>query len=189
MNAPAAIVIGCSAGGVDALKTVLGGLHPALAQTILVCLHSRSDTVDMLCDVLARTSALPVIEAIERQRAAPGVVHLAPSGYHLLVESDLHFALSIDARVNYARPSIDVLFQSAAEAWRDTLIGVVLTGANADGAQGLQCIRQLGGIAVVQLPADAEATAMPQAALDTAGADYCLPLSAIAPLLNRLCLV
>jgi len=104
------------------------------------------------------------------------------------VESDLHFALSIDPRVNHARPSIDVLFHSAAEAWGDGLLGVVLTGANADGAAGLRRIRQLGGLAVVQSPADAEATAMPQAALDIAGADYCVPLSDIAPLLNRLCM-
>jgi two-component system chemotaxis response regulator CheB len=188
MSVPAAIVIGCSAGGVDALKTVLGGLDGALAQTILVCCHSRSETTDMLCDVLARVSALPVTEAVERKLACPGVVHLAPSGYHLLVESDLHFALSIDARVNYARPSIDVLFESAAAAWREALIGVVLTGANADGAQGLRQIRRLGGVAVVQSPADATAPAMPQAALDTAGADYCMLLTEIAPLLNRLCL-
>lgn len=188
MSGPAAIVIGCSAGGVDALKTVLGGLDARLSQAILVCLHSRSDTVDMLCSVLGRVSPLPVTEAVERQQVQSGVVHLAPSGYHLLVESDLHFALSIDPRVNHARPSIDVLFHSAAEAWGDGLLGVVLTGANADGAAGLRRIRQLGGLAVVQSPADAEATAMPQAALDIAGADYCVPLSDIAPLLNRLCM-
>jgi two-component system chemotaxis response regulator CheB len=100
----------------------------------------------------------------------------------------MQFALSADARVNYARPSIDVLFHSAAEAWRQGLVGVILTGANADGAAGLRRIRQLGGTAVVQSPADAEAPAMPQAALDAAGADYCLPLSDIGPLLNQLCL-
>lgn len=188
MNTPAAIAIGCSAGGVDALKRVLGDLDARLSQIVLVCLHSRSDTVNMLCEVLGRISPLPVREAVEREAAQPGVVHLAPSGYHLLVESDLHFSLSIDPRVNHARPSIDVLFHSVAEVWRDRLIGVVLTGANADGAAGLRRIRQLGGLAVVQSPQDAEAAAMPQAALDTAGADYCVPLSAIAPLLNRLCL-
>lgn len=188
MSTPTAIAIGCSAGGVDALKSVLGGLDAKLSQVILVCLHSHADTVDMLCEVLGRMSALPVTEAVEREAVQPGVVYLAPSGYHLLVESDLHFALSIDPRVNHARPSIDVLFYSAAEAWRDGLIGVVLTGANADGAAGLRRIRQLGGLAVVQSPADAEAATMPQAALDIAGADYCVPLSEIAHVLNRLCL-
>ncbi|GLQ88125.1 chemotaxis protein CheB [Dyella flagellata] len=187
MTTPAAIAIGCSAGGVDALMTLLGALDARLRQSVLVCCH-RSDAMDILGDVLGRMSVLPVIEAVERQPVQAGVVHLAPSGYHLLVESDLHFALSADPRVNYSRPSIDVLFCSAAEVWRQALIGVILTGANADGAAGLQRIRELGGVAIVQSPTDAEATAMPQAALDMAGADYCLPLPDIAPLLNRLCL-
>jgi two-component system chemotaxis response regulator CheB len=167
--------------------TLLGGLDPRLPQPLMVCCH-RSDTMDILSDVLGRASALPVADAVERQALQPGVVHMAPAGYHLLVESDLHFALSADARVNYSRPSIDVLFRSAAEVFGAGLVGVVLTGANADGAAGLQRIRQLGGIAIVQLPSDAEASTMPQAALDLAGADYCLPLSDIASLLNRLCL-
>lgn len=188
MNQPAAIAIGCSAGGVDALMTLLGGLDPHLPQTVLVCCH-RSDTMDILSDVLGRASALPVRDAVERELAQPGIVQLAPAGYHLLVERDRQFALSADARVNYARPSIDVLLCSAAEVWRQALIGVILTGANADGAAGLRRIRELGGVAVVQSPADAEAAVMPQAALDRAGADYALPLSHIAPLLNRLCLV
>ncbi|GAB2586757.1 chemotaxis protein CheB [Dyella jejuensis] len=188
MSTPAALVIGCSAGGVDALKAVIGGLDGRLRQAILVCCHSRSDSMSLLCEVLARVSALPVVEAAERHSVQSGVVQLAPSGYHLLVENDLHFALSIDPRVNYARPSIDVMFHSAAEAWRETLVGVVLTGGNADGADGLRRIRQLGGLAVVQSPADAEAPAMPQAALDAAGADHCVALADIAPLLNRLCL-
>jgi two-component system, chemotaxis family, protein-glutamate methylesterase/glutaminase len=189
MNVPAAIVVGCSAGGVDALKTVLGSLDERLQQAILVCCHSSSDTMDLLCEVLTRVSPLPVIEAAERDAVRAGVVQLAPSGYHLLVESDLHFALSIDPRVNYARPSIDVMFTSAAEVWQRRLIGVVLTGGNADGAQGLHRIRELGGIGIVQSPAEAEAPTMPQAALDIAGADHCVALNDIAPLLNRLCLV
>jgi two-component system chemotaxis response regulator CheB len=187
MSAPAAIVIGCSAGGVDALMTLLGHLDARLRQPVLVCCH-RSGTMDVLADVLGRASVLPVVDAVEREPVRPGVVHLAPAGYHLLVESNLHFALSADARVNFSRPSIDVLFHSAAAVWQQRLIGVVLTGANADGAAGLQRIRQLGGIAIVQSPSDAEVATMPQAALDVAGADYCVPLSDIAPLLNRLCL-
>jgi len=104
------------------------------------------------------------------------------------VETSRRFALSVDQRVSFARPSIDVLFESAAEAYRDTLIGIVLTGANSDGADGLLQVRQGGGLAVVQEPSDAEVSTMPAAALERAGADHCLPLAAIAPLLNRLCL-
>ncbi|KRF00381.1 hypothetical protein ASG87_13385 [Frateuria sp. Soil773] len=188
MTAPQAVVVGCSAGGLDALKILLGGLDPALPQAVLVCCHSGSDSVELLCELLGRACPLPVFEALERQPVRGGAVQLAPSGYHLLVEADRHFALSVDPRVCHARPSIDVLFTSAAEVWRDALVGVVLTGANADGADGLRQLRRLGGCAVVQSPSDAEAPAMPQAALDRAGADHCVTLEAIAPLLNRLCL-
>jgi len=188
MTAPQAIAIGCSAGGLDALKVLLGGLDPRLTQTALVCCHSGSDTVELLCEVLQRSSTLPVIEAAERRPVQASTVHLAPGGYHLLVEKDRHFALSVDPRVQYARPSIDVMFCSAAEVWHEKLIGVVLTGGNADGASGLQRIRELGGIAIVQSPSNAEMPTMPQAALDTAGADHCVDLSDIAPLINRLCL-
>ncbi|MGH8157715.1 MAG: chemotaxis protein CheB [Rhodanobacter sp.] len=186
-SVPEAIVIGCSQGGFNALKLLLGALDPRLPQTVLVCCHTASGA-GVLAGLLASHSALPVFEAAERQPAAAGIVHVAPGGYHLLLEHDRHFALSVDEPVYFARPSIDVLFASAADAYHAGLIGVVLTGANRDGADGLLQIRAHGGIAVVQAPADAEAAAMPQAALDIAGADYCLPLEQVAPLLNRLCL-
>lgn len=188
MNAPEAIVIGCSAGGLTALETLLAALDPLLPQPLVVCCHTGSSNVDMLCELLSCHAALPVIEAREREPLQPGMVHVAPSGYHLLVEPDRRFALSVDPRVSFARPSIDVLFDSAAAAYRDTLVGVVLTGANKDGAEGLATIRRLGGVAIVQEPGDAESPTMPQAALDHAGADHRLPLAAVAPLLNRLCL-
>ncbi|QAU23622.1 chemotaxis protein CheB [Dyella sp. M7H15-1] len=189
MNMPQAIAIGCSAGGVDALKAIISGLDARLNLPILVCCHTGSDTVELLCEILDRASPLAVTEARERHPVQDGTVHLAPSGYHLLIEHDRHFALSIDPRVNYVRPSIDVMFCSAAEVWHEKLIGIVLTGGNADGASGLQRIRELGGTAIVQSPSSAEMPTMPQAALDTAGADYCVDLSDIAPLINRLCLV
>lgn len=119
--------------------------------------------------------------------ASGGRVHVAPGGYHLLLEQDRHFALSVDEPECFPRPSIDVLFASAADVYRAALIGVVLTGASRDGAAGLARIRAQGGIAVIHTPASAEAAAMPQAALDIAGTDYGVPLEQIAPLLNRLC--
>ncbi|WP_130619588.1 chemotaxis protein CheB [Dyella amyloliquefaciens] len=188
MAAPVAIVIGCSAGGLTALEILFSGLLPILPQPIAVCCHTGSATVDLMCELLARHASMPVVEARERAPLEAGVIHVAPSGYHLLVEPSRRFSLSVDERVSYARPSIDVLFESAAEAYRDTLIGVLLTGANSDGAEGLARIRRNGGLAIVQDPADAESPAMPMAALDIAGTDHCLPLAAIAPLLNRLCL-
>ncbi|QNK02699.1 chemotaxis protein CheB [Dyella telluris] len=188
MAAPQAIVIGCSAGGLTALEQLLAGLDPALPQAIAVCCHTGSANVDLMCELLAKYATLPVEEARERAPMRGGVIHVAPSGYHLLVETSRRFALSVDQRVSFARPSIDVLFESAAEAWREALVGVVLTGANSDGARGLLKVRQGGGVAIVQDPADAESPTMPTVALELAGADHCLPLADIAPLLNRLCL-
>lgn len=188
MATPQAIVIGCSAGGLTALESLFAALAPALSQPIVVCCHTGSSTVDLLCELLGDHASLPVVEAREREPLKGGVIHIAPSGYHLLVEANRRFSLSVDERVSFARPSIDVLFDSAAEAYREGLIGIVLTGANRDGAEGLSRIRRLGGLAIVQDPPEAEVPAMPQAALDLAGSDHCLPLAAIAPLLNRLCL-
>ena len=187
MTRPEAIVIGCSMGGFNALKVVLAALDPRLPQALLVCCHTAGN-VEAMCELLASHSTLPVVEARERGPVSGNTVHVAPGGYHLLLEHDRHFALSVDERVCFSRPSIDVLFESAADVYHAALIGVVLTGANRDGADGLGQIRAHGGIAVVQAPVSAEAATMPQAALDIAGADYCLPLEQIAPLLNRLCL-
>jgi two-component system chemotaxis response regulator CheB len=111
---------------------------------------------------------------------------VAPADYHLLVEDD-RFALSVDARVQFARPSIDVLFESVAEGYRDRAIGIVLTGANADGAEGLAAIKRNGGVVIVQDPETATRKAMPEAALAAAVADAVLPLEAIGPFLLGLC--
>lgn len=184
---PSAVVVGCSAGGVHALGTLLSALAPNLLCPLIVVCHTGSEDVEMLRDVLALKSAIPVQEAAERHAPRPGIAYLAPAGYHLMLESDGHFALTVDARVCYSRPSIDVLFESAASVHRERLIGVVLTGANDDGAKGLKAIRDAGGLAIVQSPADAVATAMPEAAIRIAGADHILPLAGIAPLLNCLC--
>jgi two-component system chemotaxis response regulator CheB len=186
-QAPQAVVMGCSAGGMNALRIVLAGLRAGLAVPVVVVCHTGSDDVTTFCELIGAGCALPVREARERETAVPGVVHVAPSGYHLLLERDGRFSLSVDERVAFARPAIDVLFETAAAAFDGRLVGVVMTGANNDGAAGLRQIRLRGGIAVVQDPEDAYAAAMPRAALQTAGADHCLALDAIAPLLNRLC--
>ena len=188
MHRPEAIAIGCSQGGFHALRILLGGLDRRLAQSVLICCHTSGDN-SILCDLLAKHSTLPVIEARERTVAIAGTVHVAPGDYHLLLEHDRRFALSADGHVRFSRPSIDVMFDCASDVYGAGLIGVVLTGANRDGAEGLGKIRQRGGVAVVQAPDSAEAPAMPRAALETAGADHCVPLEQIAPLLNRLCRV
>lgn len=187
MSTPRAIVIGCSAGGMRALKQMLSNLRTDLGAPILAVCHTGSEDVTTLCELIGASSALPVREASERHCAHDNTVYIAPGGYHLLVEAGARMTLSVDERVAFARPAIDVLFESAADAYGSELIGIVMTGANHDGAHGLLRIRQRRGIAIVQEPLDAEAPAMPQAALDLAGADHCVPLRDIAPLLNRLC--
>lgn len=175
------VAIGASAGGLAALKKVLCELPAGYPWPVVVVLHSspryRNSQLD---ELLARRVALPVQEAQARTPLAGGVIHLAPAGYHLLVENDLRLSLSVDEKVSYSRPSIDVLFESLAEACGACAVGVILTGANEDGAAGLAAIRRRGGLAIVQDPAEAQAPQMPQAALQIAGADHVLPLRGIA---------
>lgn len=184
---PPCVVIGASAGGLHAFNRLLPRLDPALRASVIIVSHSGSDDMAGFCELLGQACRLPVQEAKERNLPEPGTVHVAPSGYHLLLEPDGRFALSVDPKVGFSRPSIDVLFESAAEALGSALIGVILSGANSDGAQGLRCIRGRGGVAIVQDPAEAEVDSMPRAALETSGADYCLRLDEIAEMLNRLC--
>ncbi|GGF78249.1 chemotaxis protein CheB [Azorhizobium oxalatiphilum] len=181
-----AVVIGASAGGPSALQHLLSHLDASFRGPVVVVNHLGPDGPDFLADMLAKTSRLPVETARERIVAQPGVVYVAPSGYHLLLEKGGRFALSMDEKVAFSRPSIDVLFASAATAYGANLAGVVLTGANADGAEGLHLIRRAGGLAFVQDPDEAAIRTMPTAALARAGADYCGSLAHIADRINRL---
>lgn len=178
------VVIGGSAGGPGALLRLLGRLDPELDAAVVVVIHVGADGPDLLPSVLATASALPVTLASERLPVVSGVVYVAPSGYHLLIGRDRRFVLSVDEKVCCSRPSIDVLFKSAGEAYRRAVAGVVLTGASSDGAEGLRRIRELGGLALIQEPAEAEVDTMPRAALDRAGADLCAPLAALAERIN-----
>jgi two-component system, chemotaxis family, protein-glutamate methylesterase/glutaminase len=176
-----------STGGIEALRTVLRALDPGLAAPLLIVQHTASEDGRTLCEVLAAGSGIPVVEAESRQPLVNGCAYLAPPGYHLLVEPGPRAALSMDEKVCHVRPSADVLFASASDVWRAGLIGVVLTGANEDGAAGMAAIRSRRGLAVVQKPEEAEMREMPEATLRRAGADHVLSLAEIGPLLNRLC--
>jgi two-component system chemotaxis response regulator CheB len=127
-----------------------------------------------------------VKEAEEKETAVPGTVYVAPANYHLLLEDDRTFSLTLESRVRFARPSIDVLFESAADVYGSRLIGIILTGANDDGSRGLAAIKKRGGLAVVQDPTGAEVDTMPRAALRAAEVDFVLPLVAIGPFLANL---
>ena len=180
------VVVGSSWGGVTALGRLLAGLPADLAVPVVVAQHRR-DAPSMLARLLERQTDRTVRDAADKDTLAPGTVYLAPAGYHLLVERPGHLALSTEGPVRFARPSIDVLFESAAVAYRTGVVGVVLTGTNDDGAAGLAAIVARGGHAVVQDPASAERPAMPLAALATGIEAMVLPLDEIGPYVGGRC--
>ncbi|OWR16351.1 chemotaxis protein CheB [Brevundimonas diminuta] len=181
-----AVAIGASAGGVQALLTLLPALPADFPWPIFIVLHVPADRGNVLAPLFEAKCRLEVKEAEDKETARPGVVYFAPSNYHLLVESNGDLALSSDEAVNYSRPSIDVLFESAADAYGAGLTGVILTGANEDGAAGLSAVAAAGGIALVEEPAAAYAQAMPQAARNACDAALALPLQRIAEHLKGL---
>jgi two-component system, chemotaxis family, protein-glutamate methylesterase/glutaminase len=172
------VVIGASAGGLGALGRLLPILPAGFPCPVAIVLHVH-ETQDDLSQSLCRACAMKVKEAEDKEPAEPGVCYLAPADYHLLVESDRTFSLSKDEKVNHSRPSIDVLFESAAASCGRGAVAVLLTGASRDGAGGLAAVRANGGTAVIQDPATAEHPFMPNAGLETAGADQLLEIEAI----------
>lgn len=182
----AAVVIGVSTGGVDALKVLLPALPASFPLPIAIVQHRDRRSGGFLADYLNAMTGIAVSEAEDKEPFCAAHAYLAPAGYHLLIESDRSLSLTIDERVNYSCPSIDVLFESAANVFAQSLIGIVLTGANADGAQGLKAIKARGGLAVVQDPQTAAAMAMPRAALQATPVDHVFALERIAPLLIQL---
>ena len=181
-----AVVIGASAGGVQALLALLPALPADFPWPIFIVLHVPADRSNVLAPLFEAKCGLKVKEAEDKETARPGVVYFAPSDYHLLVEENGDLALSSDEAINYSRPSIDVLFESAADAYGEGLIGVILTGANNDGAAGLKAVHAAGGVALVQDPAAAYARTMPQAARQACNAALVLSLDRIADYLKGL---
>jgi two-component system, chemotaxis family, protein-glutamate methylesterase/glutaminase len=180
------VAVGTSLGGFHALATVLGGLPKDFALPIAVVQHRSHEDSDSLASLLGNHVQLPVIEVDDKETIKEGHIYICPPNYHLLVE-DGHFALSTDAPVLYARPSIDVLFETTAEMFHEGVVGVLLTGMSKDGTAGLRRIKELGGYAIVQDPAAAEGHIMPKAAIDSVAVDRILPLEEIALFLTTLC--
>jgi two-component system chemotaxis response regulator CheB len=175
-----AVVIGASAGGVEALIALLSCLRSGFRPAVLVVLHVPPDRPSGLVSLFGSRCRLPVVEALDKAPLQGGQIVLAPPDYHLLVETPKRIALSVDAPVRYSRPAIDLLFESAALAFGARLLGIVLTGGSDDGADGLVAVRKQGGCAWVQDPARAVAATMPAAALKRAGADEVLTLEQLA---------
>ena len=181
------IAIGTSWGGLDALSRLLTGLHEDVHQPIVVAQHRSAESEDgVLQSLLQHHTRRVVCDPDDKTPLERDHVYLGPPDYHLLVE-DGHLALSTDAPVQFARPSVDVLFESVADAYARSAVGIVLTGANTDGAAGLASIKRRGGVAVVQDPESAERRAMPDAAIAATAADAVLPLDEIPLFLYGLC--
>lgn len=183
-----AVLVGASAGGIDALLVVLQGAQLGRRVPVIVVLHLPAGHDSRLAELFAARLGVPVREAEGHAPVQGGTLYFAPPGYHLLIEPDHTFSLSCDPPVHFSRPSIDVMFESGALAYGPHVAGIVLTGANEDGAAGLRRIRQCGGLAVVQDPREAVQSAMPRAAIEAADPDYVLGLDAIRALLQRLLL-
>ncbi len=182
-----AVVLGVSAGGLHALERVLSQLPLSYRLPLLIVQHRDKSSDLFLSRFLNERCQLHVVEAEEKMEICPGTVYIAPPNYHLQVETNRHLSLAVDGPVNWSRPSVDVLFETAAEVYRDKLVGVVLTGANKDGSRGLARIKQLGGFTVVQDPQTAAAAEMPQSAIDTVvEVDQVLPLEGIGSFLATL---
>jgi two-component system chemotaxis response regulator CheB len=183
---PQLVVVGTSMGGLRALKVLLGDLPGDFPVPVVIVQHRSADSPSTLGAHMQEYTALPVSEVEDKEMIQPGRVYLAPADYHILVDVGA-FALSTEAPVAYARPSIDVLFESAADVYAEGVVGIILTGASQDGAQGLAKIKQRGGIALVQAPETAECPVMPAAALEATPVDQVLPLAEIGPFLAQLC--
>jgi two-component system chemotaxis response regulator CheB len=181
-----AIVLGASAGAVEALSLLLPALPPGGGPPLLLVVHAPADPPSVMVELFQAKCRVPVKEAEDKEPIRAGTVYFAAPNYHLLVEADRRLSLSSDEPVLFSRPSIDVLFESAADAYGRGLAGIILTGASADGAQGLHAVWAAGGIALVQRPESAQAATMPQAALAACPGATIMSLEQMAEFLQDL---
>lgn len=174
------VVIGASAGGVEALLEIIPRLPAALDASLIVVLHQPAQAESMLRSILSRHSRLPVQEVADKDELQPGRIYLAPPNYHLLLEKDLTFSLCLSAPVHYCRPAIDVSMTAVADACCERVIGVILTGANNDGTEGMRRIKARGGETLAQDPVTAQAPTMPASAIQTGCIDHIFSLPELA---------
>ncbi len=180
------VIISGSSGSLEALSAILPNLDKTFSIPIVIVLHRSPNTDSGLTDLLSSKTVLQVKEADEKDRLQPGWIYLAPPDYHLLIEEDGTISLDASSKVNYSRPSIDVSFSSAAEVYRDGLTAVLLSGANSDGSNGMKTVQQYGGRNIVQDPAEAMVSYMPQQAILFSGATEMLTASSIGKVLNEI---
>lgn len=166
-----AVVIGVSAGGLHALISILSKLPKEFSLPLIIVQHRGKDHKELLEDVLQTKCLLKIKQADEKEKIEKGYVYIAPPNYHLLIEQDETFSLTSDVYVKHSRPSIDLLFTTAAEVYKEFLIGIILTGASSDGAEGILEIKRSGGFTLAQNPLTAEYPYMPQASINTGAID------------------
>ncbi len=181
-----AVIIGASAGALEALSQLLPSLPASFALPVFVVVHVPPDKPSVLADIFKTKCQLRAIEAEDKEPIEPGVIYFAPPNYHLLFEDQQTIALSNEEEVLFSRPSIDVAFESAADVWADRLIGIILTGANQDGAAGLQAVAKAGGVTLVQNPEGAYARAMPEAAIDACPQARVMSFAEMSAFLSRM---
>ena len=181
-----AVVIGASAGGLSALQNICRYLDKTFSKPIVIVQHIHAHSDDFMAWHLNSISPLQVKEAEDKEKLEKGIIYVAPANYHIMIDDNKTISLTTDERVNYSRPSIDVLFESASDVFQDQLVGIILTGANGDGTAGMNSIKQSGGITVVQDPQTAEVRTMPESVLKQVPIDQVLPLEKIAQFLNSL---
>jgi two-component system chemotaxis response regulator CheB len=174
-----AVVIGVSAGGLYALTHILQALPAHYPVPVVIVQHRSKDERNLLEEVLQTKCRVRIRQADEKEPVQSETVYMAPPDYHLLIEKDKTFSLSFDPPVNYSRPSVDVLFETAADAFGNRLLGIVLTGANKDGAKGLRCIKKKGGVTIAQRPETADFPDMPKAAIKTGAVQHIMNLDEI----------
>jgi two-component system, chemotaxis family, protein-glutamate methylesterase/glutaminase len=184
-NPTEAVVIGASAGALEALSVILPALPAGFRLPLIVVVHVPPDKRSMLAELFQAKCRIPVREAEDKEPINPGTVYFAPSDYHLLVETEKSLSLSSDEPVLFSRPSIDVLFESAADAYGSALMAIILTGANQDGAKGMRAVAEAGGVTLVQNPDGAFASAMPEAAIEMCPGARVMSLDAIAAYLQE----
>lgn len=180
------VVMGASAGGLEAFTEVLSPLPASFPLPIVIVQHLLEHDDSYLAVHLDRVCQLKAIEAVDKERIKPGVIYTSPPGYHMLIENNKTISLSAEPPVNYSRPSIDLLFESAANTYRDKLICILMTGANNDGSKGMSCVHNLNGICIVQDPATASASMMPASAIEATQVDYIMTFKQISDWLCQL---
>ena len=181
-----ALLIGGSAGSLEVILKLLPGLNPALPFPVVIILHRKPGKDDILTNLLASRTKMVVKEVEEKEEMLPSTLYIAPPNYHLLIENDHTFSLDASEKVNFSRPSIDVSFESAAEVFKENLVCLLLSGANSDGTAGLKTVKEYGGMALVQNPASAVVSFMPESAIANVEVDAVLKSSEMSEYINNL---